>query len=192
MQKILFLMGLPASGKSTFAKQYCLDNPNFKRLNKDELRIELGNEPYSREFEDKVLTTQRERGLQYLKDGFSIIVDDTNFSPKHRNYWSQIASEHSCEFDIKIFPTSVTECIRRDEKRENSVGREVIINMYQNMVVKGVLPVNLDNYMYLLRTEEKMKQIYDLYDEINKEENFDVSLDTIGEMFLCRMGYYGI
>lgn len=191
MQHILFLMGLPASGKSTFAKEYCEKNPNYKRINKDELRIELGNEPYSREFEDKVLTVQRERGLQYLKEGFSIIVDDTNFAPKHKNYWQQIASEHSYYFDIKVFPTSITECIRRDEARENSVGREVIINMYQNMVVKGNFTVNLDKYMYFLRMEKLMDRINKLYEEVTDDENFDLSLETIGERFLLEMGYYG-
>lgn len=62
MQTILFLKGLPASGKSTFAKKYCIDNPEFKRLNKDDIREELGNLPFSKGFESQVLSLQRERG----------------------------------------------------------------------------------------------------------------------------------
>ena len=38
MQKIIILKGIPASGKSTFAKEYIQTNPNFRRVNRDELR----------------------------------------------------------------------------------------------------------------------------------------------------------
>lgn len=106
MQTILFLKGLPASGKSTFAKKYCIDNPEFKRLNKDDIREELGNLPFSKGFESQVLSLQRERGLYYLDHGFSIIIDDTNLHPKHYNYWSTIASERDRDDCITFWHTT--------------------------------------------------------------------------------------
>ena len=38
MQEILFLRGLPASGKTSFALQHIENNPNYKRINKDDIR----------------------------------------------------------------------------------------------------------------------------------------------------------
>ena len=48
MKKILILRGLPASGKSTFARNLLTENPHaWKRLNKDELRAMLDNSVHS-------------------------------------------------------------------------------------------------------------------------------------------------
>lgn len=90
--KIIFLKGLPASGKSTWAKQYVLENLFVVRLNKDDIREEFGNPKWSKEFELKVLNTEKLRGLQALLEGNSIIIDDTNFSEKHKNYWMKISN----------------------------------------------------------------------------------------------------
>lgn len=133
-QTILFLSGLPASGKSSFAINYCNENPNFKRINKDSIREELGNPGWSRDFEKQVLDTQRYRGLQYLEEGFSIIVDDTNFSEIHRNFWKSIAEKHSYQFQEKFFDTPLTECIERDKHREKPVGEAIIRKMYNQYI----------------------------------------------------------
>lgn len=90
-KKIIFLKGLPGSGKSTWAIEYCKSNPEFVRLNKDDIRKEFGNPQWSKQFEEKVLTLEKLKGIQALMDGYSIIVDDTNFSEKHKNYWMKIS-----------------------------------------------------------------------------------------------------
>lgn len=135
-QQILFLKGLPASGKSTFAKQYCLDYPEFIRLNKDDIREELGNPPWSNSFEKEVLNLQRSRGLEYLDNGFSIIIDDTNFAQKHYLFWKQIASERGIEMIVLPFDTPLEVCIQRDAEREKKVGKGVIMNMYNQYLKK--------------------------------------------------------
>lgn len=134
IQKIIFLRGLPASGKSTWSKNYIIDNPNFKRINKDDTRIKLGNKPWSREFEELVLKTEREEGLAYLKAGNSIIVDDTNFHEKHLLYWQEIADANGYSFEIKEFDESLKTCLERNKNRENAVPEEAIYSMYNKYV----------------------------------------------------------
>jgi predicted kinase len=129
-QKIIFLRGLPGSGKSTWAKQYCLDNPDFVRINKDDIRILLGNFPFSNKFENQVLAFQRQVGCTILSLGKSIIVDDTNFAEKHWQYWSEISESMGISVEIKFFDTPLWECIERDLNREYSVGKSVICSMY--------------------------------------------------------------
>lgn len=103
MQKIIFLKGLPASGKSTWAKQYCMENLFVVRINKDDIREELGNPPWSKAFENKVLNLEKIKGVQALMEGNSIIVDDTNFSEKHKNYWMKISNfTENSEFEIEL------------------------------------------------------------------------------------------
>ena len=85
-QKIIFLKGLPASGKSTWSKQYCIDNPDFVRINKDEIRELLGNPKWSSKFETEVVRIQREIGKSLSSLGKSLIIDDTNFGSDHEKY----------------------------------------------------------------------------------------------------------
>lgn len=139
MNKIIFLKGLPASGKSTWANTYCFNDLNTIRLNKDEIREELGNLPWSREFEAKVLETQRTRGLKYIELGKSLIIDDTNFASKHEDYWREVAKKYNYEFEIKVFDTPVDECIRRDATRQKSVGYGVIMDMYKKYIKPNYL-----------------------------------------------------
>ena len=131
-QKIIFLRGLPASGKSTWSKQFCIDNPEFVRINKDDLRIQLGNPTYSSAFENDVVGIQREMGNIILKHGKSLIIDDTNFASKHEEYWKMVADMGDYDFEIKFFDVPCEECVKRDKERENSVGAMIIRMMNKN------------------------------------------------------------
>lgn len=133
-QKIIFCKGLPGSGKSTWAKQYCIDHPEFERINKDDIRGLFGNPEFSREFENKVLQYQRTKGLSILDEGKSLIVDDTNFAEKHWNFWSEMAYKRGIQIEKKIFDTPVEECISRDLAREKSVVKGVIMGMYNQFI----------------------------------------------------------
>ena len=133
-QKIIFLKGLPASGKSTWSAQFVKDNPDFIRINKDDLRKFFGNPKFSRSFEKGILALERQLGLAALKLKKSLIVDDTNFNPKHQKYWESIAHLDSLEFEVKLFDTPLEECIKRDKEREKSVGESVIRSMYKKYI----------------------------------------------------------
>lgn len=129
-QEIIFCMGLPASGKSKFAKQYCLDNTDFERINKDDIRTAMGNPSFSNSVEKNVLSMERLEGSIILDSGKSLIIDDTNLAPKHWEYWQKIAIDRDIHIEKKFFDVSVEECIQRDSLREKPVGKKVIINMF--------------------------------------------------------------
>lgn len=133
-QKIIFCKGLPASGKSTWAKEYCYRNPDFIRINKDDIRDLLGNPAFDSKFEDAVLDIQRRMGIAILNTGKSIIVDDTNFAPKHETYWGIISATMHVPMDVINFDAPVEECIERDSKRDKSVGKAVILDMYEKYI----------------------------------------------------------
>ena len=137
-QKIIFCKGLPASGKSTWAKEFILYHPEFIRVNKDDLRELFGNPLFNRDFEDAILDIERKIGKTALSIGKSLIVDDTNFAKKHETFWSGFAVLNSIKFEIMIFDTPVEECIQRDSEREKSVGKDVIMGMYKNYIEPNI------------------------------------------------------
>ena len=141
-QQLLVLHGLPASGKSTFARKWVEENPTTRvRINRDDIRRQLG--PYfigSRE--ELVTTIERLSVFESLKAGYSVVIDATNLNPKYYkwphllNQWliqDSFPESEDIEFveNKSFLEVSVDECIRRDSLRpENErVGEEVIRRM---------------------------------------------------------------
>lgn len=130
-QRIIMCQGLPASGKSTWSKQYCIDHPEFIRINKDDIRESFYPIPYSPEFEERIIDLERLHADIILSQGKSLIIDDTNFKEKYVNYWKNFANIRGIQIEIKRFDISMEECIKRDASREKSVGKDEIIGMYE-------------------------------------------------------------
>lgn len=126
---LVMLKGLPASGKSTWAKQVVAENEKVFRVNKDDLREMTQGKEFLKSNESNILQIRDEIVRIYLKKGYSIIVDDTNFLPDHENQLRKIANECSALFTIKEFNVPVEECIARDALREKSVGKDAILKL---------------------------------------------------------------
>lgn len=133
-QKIIMTQGLPGSGKSFWAKQHCIDDPLFKRVNKDDIRAKYGNQRWSSQLEKSYLKEERETGIEYLKAGFNLIVDDTNFNDIHKNFWQDVANENNYDFEIKFFDTDLKVCIERNVLRDEPVPEVAIRSMYNKYI----------------------------------------------------------
>jgi predicted kinase len=133
-QKIILTRGLPASGKSFWAKQYCIDNPDFKRVNKDDVREKYPDDTWSSKNEKKYLEEERVNGKLYLSQGFSLIVDDTNFNKIHEDFWKEVADDLKCDFEIKVFDTDLKTCLQRNALRAKPVPEVAIRSMYNKYV----------------------------------------------------------
>ena len=143
MKKILILRGLPASGKSTYAKNLLTQNPHiWKRLNKDELRAMLDNSVHTNPNEKFVVRVRDFMLVEALKEGKSVIIDDTNLSEKTVERIKQVIQKYMkdsgeiVDIEIKDMDTSLEECLERDKKREKKVGENVIMKMYKQHILK--------------------------------------------------------
>jgi len=124
------LKGLPASGKSIYAKE--LVAMGWKRVNKDDLRAMIDCGTWSKNNEKFILRVEQNIVREYLVD-HDVVVDDTNFV--HEESWRDIADECFADFEVKFFDTPVMECIERDLKRgDKSVGVKVIMGMYNQFI----------------------------------------------------------
>jgi len=135
MKKVYLTKGLPASGKSTWAKAEVEKYPGrYKRVNKDDLRAMLDVSRWSKKNEKFVLETRNEIIRRTLAAGFHVIVDDTNLHPKHLTDIQELVKGQA-EVIVRDFTFETPEtCIERDLKRPNSVGSKVIWRMYNQFL----------------------------------------------------------
>lgn len=139
--KIILTRGIQGSGKSTWAKKWCEEEP-LKRIrwNNDDFRRMMG----------KYRVPQRERMVAIMREmffkeamlrGYDIVVDSMNLNPKVEAYFMAIIDkfnnsnllDYTYELDFKDFlDITPEECIERDSKREgsNRIGKDVIMVTY--------------------------------------------------------------
>lgn len=146
MKKVIILQGLPASGKSFWAKQKIGASPNqYKRVNKDDLRDMVDDGHWSGDNEKQILRIRDALILQFLDEGKHVIVDDTNLHPKHiENITKLVKDRDDVKIETKMFDVSLDECIKRDNARQNSVGKKVILRMYNDFLKEKPLVIEYD------------------------------------------------
>lgn len=139
MKKVILLRGLPASGKTTWAKGQVEDSGGkVKRVNKDDLREMVDCGKFSKNNEKLILGLRDYAVLYFLNKKNpnieTVIVDDTNFNPIHEKAISNLAKIMDAQFEVKYFDTPLEECLRRDAARSNPVGEKVITDMYNRYI----------------------------------------------------------
>jgi predicted kinase len=130
--KILILIGIPASGKSTWSKEFIRNNPSWVRINRDEYRYMLKD---SQMCEPKVETLISELVNSAIDKSLSkklnVIVDATNVRLKYIKEFIE-RYKYRADIDYRVFDISLDKAIERDKNRQMKVGEDVIIKMYQN------------------------------------------------------------
>ena len=151
-QELIFCIGLPASGKTTWARNYCETQQNYVRINRDDLRLMRGTYWLPKQ-EDMITDWEVDATAIALINGYNVILDATNLNKKRRlefvenvkAYIEHRGGYSNFQFIIntKKFDTSVEECIKRDSERTaetGKVGKKVILNMANKYGLKTKYP----------------------------------------------------
>lgn len=141
MKRIIFTRGIPASGKSTWAKQEVLKDPEHSvRINRDDLR-NMSGQYWVPAREDYIKACKSTILINAINFKFNtIIIDEMNLNPKETGHLKGVISmmnetikdvEDKYIVEIKDFtdvPLNV--CLERDSKRENPIGEKVIRGIF--------------------------------------------------------------
>lgn len=140
--KIIITKGLPASGKSYWADEFIKENPNFVKIEKDQIRnsSELFKDGVynHKRGDESIVIKERDRLVRKaFSEGKSVISSDTNLVQKHITQLSNIAKQNNAEVEILSFlDVPIKDLIERDKNREYAVGEQVIRKMFHTQVKK--------------------------------------------------------
>lgn len=136
MTTLTICVGLPASGKTSWAREQIRKNPKIVRSNRDDLRLLLHEGKFSKGNEKTVTAMQHAMIREALRNGQGVICDDTNLNPRTQNQLRAIATDCRADIQVQSFTdVRLATCIERDLKRERSVGEQVIRGMWQRYLM---------------------------------------------------------
>ena len=135
MNKLIILQGIPASGKSTWAKQWVEEDPKTRVIvNRNSIRRGLGVY-WVQSREGLISDLEYEMVKIAMSWGYDICLDSTNLNPTYFQQWIRLAQEQEYEIEYKQFDISLEEALERDKNREFPVGEKVIINFYNKYCI---------------------------------------------------------
>lgn len=169
-KKAILCVGIPASGKSFFARELVRKNPNFKRINRDDIRAMVDDSTWDHNREEFIKQLRDTIILTALREGHDVIIDDTNLSkPVVKKLHRLLASVGDIVVIEKAFNTPIEECLRRNALREGraKVPENVILAMAKKAGLDngGVLK-DSETYYPPITQQVEMRKIKDGLPEI--------------------------
>lgn len=158
MLKIILCRGIQGSGKTTWAKQWVLEDPEHRvRFNNDDIRNMLGK--YWVPSREQLVFALKEQFIETsMRMCYDIVIDNMNLNPKEVEFYKthiethnqiieelkeevklNIQDDSKYKLEFKDFFIPLQECIERDSKRPNPIGEEVIRKTYEKY--KDILKV---------------------------------------------------
>lgn len=155
-QTVTLTIGLPGSGKTTWAKKEVADAANrgkiIVRVNNDDIREELNGGrmlegQWNPKLESKVKVLRMEQVSEAIKDGYDVILDNTYLNHKAltaMRQWLQQTFPHVIILEKDFRDVSLDTCIERDKARqergERFCGKAVIDKMAADANLVPVIP----------------------------------------------------
>ncbi len=123
MKKLILTVGLPRSGKTTWARQQ-----GHPIVNPDSIRLALHGQRFYAPAELLVWATARLMVDALFRAGHeTVIVDATHVAEKRRAQWKEWFPNH--EVELHVVPTDPTTCLARAQQENDAEIAPVILRM---------------------------------------------------------------
>lgn len=167
--KMILLVGLPGSGKSTYTEK--LKEEGVIIHSSDSVREELGD-VNDQSKNEEVFRILHKRIKDDLKDGKSVCFDATNLNRRRRVAFLNELKNIPCKKICVLMATPYEMCVCQNFKRDRRVPVEVIWNMYKSFNV----PCEQEGWDEIIvhYPNEEWKEYYGcVADHINELCNFE-------------------
>lgn len=179
-KKVKILVGVPASGKSTWTREYLAKNPNAVAVSRDDFRYGLRNSGITEpKIEDMITELVDTTIIKSLNKGLDVVIDATNLKAAYINHFVDLV-KFKADVEFQVFDISLEKAIERDSKRERRVGEAVIRKMYKQY--------KLLIETYPLQNISKQPEWKDRFEPLKQDKNLPeaVIVDLDGTLFYMK------
>ena len=178
MSNFIMLVGIPAVGKDTWAREYVKKHPDTVIHSSDDIREELYGDASHQGSPIKVFELMRSRTLRDLRAGKDVIYNATNIKYKDRkSILSQLKKIDNLTCYCKIFVAPVEVCKERNAKRDRVVPDFV----YDKMLRAWQTPCEWEGFdkievVYTADKDNAYKYIHQMigFDQKNHHHQYDL------------------
>ena len=135
MSTLYITVGLPGSGKSTYAKEF-IKGKDIEYLSSDSLRAVFGKSEEDQTVTPLVFGHIKRKVDEFLKDGKNVMVDATSVNRKERSDYINTAKKYGAKVVAIIFKMDRQGLIDRNKKRGEQGGRVVPDFVIDKMLAK--------------------------------------------------------
>jgi len=133
-QRIVILVGLPGSGKSTY-----LERLGVTSLSSDAIRLLLADDVSNQTIHGRVFSTLRHLVRQRLAIGRPVTyVDATHLTRRERRPYVKIAQKYGCQIEALFFDVPLEVCLERNRARARVVPEDAMRLMAAKLVPPSV------------------------------------------------------
>lgn len=139
MATLLILRGLPASGKSTFARTYANTHKDAVIVSLDGLRrmtagsLTAYHERYDRKTEQLIVRTAHAMICDALRNGLDVVMDAQNAGEDRVHELVRLAADCDADVQVKTFPASLDVLLERNRSRveDDRVPEDYLRSQYE-------------------------------------------------------------
>jgi len=169
MQKIMYTVGLPASGKSFYIQELA-KKERALILSSDAIRHEILGDSTRQKKTNLVYRTLYERANQALANGYNVIIDATNLERERRMF--SLGKAKDVTKECFYFDTPYEVCLERNESRKRTVPKEAV----KKMRVKLEFPLKGEGF--------------DRVHIIHHSQPYDITKEELVDALERECGYY--
>jgi len=138
---IYITVGLPGSGKSTYAKNF-IKGKDIEYLSSDSLRAVFGKGEDDQTVTPLVFGHIKKKVDEYLKNGKNVLVDATSVNRRERSDYINTAKKYDAKVVALVFKIDRAGLIERNQKRGSEGGRVVPDWVIDKMLAKFEEPLH--------------------------------------------------
>ncbi|NEN90118.1 MAG: AAA family ATPase [Okeania sp. SIO3H1] len=134
MTRLIILIGLPASGKSTLARKIVTRYPQCQLISTDAIRAQLFGDEAIQGPWLRVWQQVQQKFYQAVRQTSLAIYDATNVQRRQRRQVIDLAKGSGFTHLTGLWlDKSLELCLRRNRQRQRQVPEEVIMKMYRQL-----------------------------------------------------------